>query len=147
MTGKLAALFIDDSRVFCNAAVEAFRPYAHLIELTVVNNRDLALRMIKQYRQGYDLIILDACLDPPGVELDTLDLVALLFDTSEVGAYTGLLVGATGIKEYQREMIRAGCHHAFGKERILDHIEDLLSLAKERELNARLDQSLKSKKT
>lgn len=90
--------------------------------------------LIGEHRSKFDLVILDATMEPPGLTLDTLDLIEQLFARDDTPSFDGLLVASSGLPDYRSAMLEAGCHKATTQARIFLELDEILSDALERQI-------------
>jgi DNA-binding response OmpR family regulator len=126
-------LLIEDNAGHAGQLMETLNEMER-VYVSWARDRASARNLISEHRSKFDLVILDAALDPPGLSLDTLDLIDQLFVRNETPSFDGLLVASSGIAEYRKEMLLAGCHRATTQTRIFVELEEILSDALERQI-------------
>lgn len=126
-------LLIEDNTGHAGQLMETLNAMER-VHVSWARDKTSARNLISEHRSRFDLVIVDAALDPPGLSLDTLDLIVMLHARNDTPPFDGLVVASTAIPEYRIKMLAAGCHRVTTQARIFNEIDEILSEALERQI-------------
>jgi CheY-like chemotaxis protein len=119
-------LVVDDDSNQIIAHVAALRGYKVSDEeiLTAITLEE-ANKLYETYRGELDGIILDGCV--PGNKLTTLPFIKQTKRDRKARKFSGLVVAASSLATYRRDMVAAGCTHESMKLTAVDILMTALS--------------------
>lgn len=80
------------------------RSFGNLGTVVIATTREEAERLFTEHRDSLALVIMDACLTEDGGP-DTMLIVRKMRESG----YTGIIIGASSIDEYNKLLMEAGC--------------------------------------